>query len=121
MPKMLRGSGSGPRTRFSPLTGGRPSRIRRSRNVQLASAFAQPEVSPAGQALALMKLLVEGPRPVDSGGTRMAKAERPEGSKPDSFRRFEDLARRLFSVPKKEIDEKAKEREAEKDQRPKRA
>lgn len=40
----------------------------------------------------------------------MAKAERPQ---PTSFEKFEDMARRIFQVPKKEADKAAlRERKA---------
>ncbi len=51
----------------------------------------------------------------------MAKADRPE---PTSFEKFEDVARRIFQVPKKEADKAAlrekkahEAREAERDRR----
>ena len=51
----------------------------------------------------------------------MAKAERPG---PTPFERFEDAARRLFQVPKKDVDKaelrRKKEREAREAEGPKR-
>lgn len=48
----------------------------------------------------------------------MAKAERPE---PTPFEKFEAFAKKIVRVPTKEIDEKAKEYEAKRARRPKRA
>lgn len=33
-----------------------------------------------------------------------------EAEKPEAFKQFEDLTKKLLSVPKKEVDEKEKER-----------
>lgn len=45
----------------------------------------------------------------------MAKAERPT---PEPFKRFEQLTKKLLSVPKKEVDEKEKERPKRKRSKP---